>query len=302
MADISVVIVSFNTKKVLTDCLLSLRKTKDVGIEVFVVDNASSDGTVELLQKEFPEVKLIDLPDNKGFAAANNIALRQVATRYVVLLNPDTEVMPETFSIMMNYMGKYPRVGVSTCRVELASGGLDKDCRRSFPTPWVAFTHFSGLSKLFPKSKLFGKYQMTYLPDTEIHEVESVVGAFMFIRREAMDEVGFLDETFFFYGEDIDWCYRFREKGWLVTYNPYTRIIHYKGYSSGLKKHSKHLSTATIESKKKVTKARFDAMKIFYKKHYRHTYPSVVTSLVLLAVDVKRLAALLSIMMEERKK
>lgn len=289
MVDVSVIIVSFNCKSILKQCLLSLRTVTDVTFDVWLVDNASSDGTQDMVRTEFPEVHFIASPDNLGFSKGNNLAIRQATdSRYLLLLNPDTVVMPETFLVMVSYMDKYNRIGASTCRVEFPDGQLDLDCRRSFPTPWVSFCQFSGLSGLFPTSRIFGRYHLSYFPETEVHEIDACKGAFMMVRRETLNQVGILDEDFFFYGEDIDWCYRIKEAGWKVTYNPSTKIIHYEGVSSGLKQHSRSISTATRETRKIVTKARFDAMKIFYAKHYTKKYPRILTSLVLFAVEVKR--------------
>lgn len=289
--DVSVVIVSFNTKEFLLRCLSTLQKSEGVTIETWVVDNASRDGSGEVVRSQFPEVKLIENKENLGFSKANNLAIRQYAGRYILLLNPDTEVMPNTLGVMVNYLDKYPRIGASTCRVELPTGELDKDCRRSFPTPWVSFCHFSGLSSLFPEWKIFGKYQMTYLPENEVHEVDACMGAFMMVRREVIEKIGLLDEDYFFYGEDIDWCFRIKEAGWKITYNPEVKIIHYAGISSGIKKHSRKISTATRESKTLAIKARFDAMRIFYAKHYKNKYPLFINFSMIIVVETKRLFA-----------
>jgi len=279
--DLSIIIVNYNTRALLEKCLTSVGSSKGLsGYEIFVVDNASTDGSSLMVGKRFLKVAIIKNSENLGFSKANNLAIKKTRGRYILLLNPDTYVKENTLSEMISFMEANPEAGVATCRVELPSGQLDLDCRRSFPTPWVSFTHFSHLSRIFPKSKFFGRYQMTYKNEDEVAEVDSCVGAFMMIRREAQREVGLLDESFFFYGEDLDWCFRFKEKGWKVLYNPKVKIIHYKGASSGMKKTSKDVTSATREAKRKALIASTEAMEIFYRKHYIKKYPKIVSFLV----------------------
>ena len=282
--NLSIIIVNYNVKDLLRDCLQSLRPlivNSEPLIEVFVVDNASKDGSVEMVGQEFPQVKLIASEKNLGFAKANNLALRQAQGRLLLFLNPDTTVPAETLPEMIKLMEENPKVGVATCFIELASGGMDPDCHRGFPTPWASFCHFSGLVKIFPRSKIFGQYHQTWKDLRQTHEVDSCCGAFMLVRREAMDGVGVWDEDFFFYGEDLDWCYRFREKGWKVVFYPHVKIIHHKGASSGMKKSSQEVTTASVDSKRRARKASTDAMRLFYNKHYRQKYPAPITWLVL---------------------
>jgi GT2 family glycosyltransferase len=279
--DLSIIIVNYNTKNLLEKCLESLQKSgKNLNCQIFVVDNASQDNSVKMVKEKFPKVITVQNSHNLGFAKANNLAIKKSTGKYILLLNPDAQVEKNTLSEMADFMDKNPKVGVATCKVLLPSGELDLDCRRSFPTPWVSFTHFSKLSKIFPKSRMFAQYQLTYLDDNKISEVDSCVGAFMMIRSAALKEVGLLDENFFFYGEDIDWCFRFKEKGWKVLYYPKVKIIHYKGASSGMKKTSKHVTCATKDAKKNALAASTAAMEIFYRKHYIESYPKVVSFLV----------------------
>lgn len=170
-------------------------------------------------------------------------------------------------------MGRNPDAGVATCRIEFPSGNLDADCRRRFPTPWRAFTHFSGLAKIFKGSKIFDQYNYGYLPAAQQHEIDACAGAFMMIKRQAIAKVGTFDEEFFFYGEDLDWCWRFKEAGYKIMYTPITKIIHYKGASSGIKKSSQQVSKATIETKRMVMSQTVRAMRIFYRKHLQSRYP-----------------------------
>jgi len=250
-------------------------------MEIFVVDNASQDGSVKIVQQEFPQVKLIASDKNLGFAKANNLALQQAQGRHLLFLNPDTIVPEETLPKMIKFMDENPTVGVATCYIELTSGGMDPDCHRGFPTPWAAFCFFTKLEKLFPRSKIFGAYHQTWKNLAKTHEIDACCGAFMMVRRVAIEEVGIWDEDFFFYGEDLDWCYRFKEKGWKVMFYPRVKIIHHKGASSGMKRGSQQVTKATKESKRQALQASTDAMRIFYEKHYRQKYPAPITWLVL---------------------
>ena len=289
MMDLSVIIVNYNVKELLRQCLRSLQSTisnQQLAIEIFVVDNASKDGSVAMVRREFPEVKVTASKENLGFAKANNLAIRESSGRYLLFLNPDTTVPKETLPTIIRFMDDNLEVGVATCFIELTSGGMDTDCHRGFPTPWASFCFFARLEKLFPRSKLFGQYHQTWKNLAETHEVDACCGAFMMVRRKAMEEVGAWDEDFFFYGEDLDWCYRFKEHGWKVMFYPHCKIIHHKGASSGMKKTSREITTATRESKRRARKASTDAMRIFYEKHYRQKYPMLVNWLVFLAIKM----------------
>lgn len=293
---LSVVIVSYNTEELLKSCLESVIKAlKDIEGEIFVVDNNSHDNTVRTIKEKFPKVTLIVNKKNLGFSKANNQALKKAKGKYLVVLNPDTEVQSDTFKKMIEFMENNSKVAVSTCRVELPNGQLDKDCRRHFPTPWRALSHFLLLDKLFKGSKIFDSYYMGYIPDNIEHEVDACVGAFMIVRSSSVKKVGLFDEDFFFYGEDLDWCYRFQKAGYKIFYTPITKIIHYKGASSGIKKSSRHLSKATIESKEKAIRESTRAMRLFYKKHFANSYNPVITFLVLTAVTFVEYTRLIKI-------
>lgn len=282
---LSIVIVSFNVEELLVKCLESIEKySEGITKEVIVVDNDSADNTVLRIRKDFPKVTLIVNKKNLGFSKANNQALKKTKGDYLLVLNPDTELAADTLSKMIDFMQKNRNVAVSTCRVELADGSLDRDCRRHFPTPWRSFCHFTNLSKIFSKSKIFDQYYMGYMPDNIEQEVDACAGAFMMIRATAVKKVGYFDEDFFFYGEDLDWCWRFREKGYRIVYTPGTKIIHHKGASSGIKDSSKKISKATKESKRRVLKESTRAMCLFYDKHYKTVYPPIVRWFVLAGV------------------
>jgi len=231
--DLSVVILSYNTKDLLEQALRTvLDAATQLETEVFVVDNASSDSSVEMVAAKFPTVRLICNEQNLGFAGGNNVALRQVQGRHVLLLNSDTIVQPETLDILVDYLDDHPAVGAAGCKILNPDGTLQLSCRRGFPTPVAAFCKMSGLSWLFPKSRLLAQYNLTYLDPEETNEVDALSGSCMVVRKAAMDQVGMLDEDYFFYGEDLDWCFRLRQAGWKISYVPKTEIIHFQGESS----------------------------------------------------------------------
>lgn len=255
--DISVVVVSYNVKPYLEQALLSIRKAlRGLRSELFVVDNASGDGSPAMVRAKFPEVRLIVNDENDGFARANNQALRLASGAAVCLINPDTLVREDTFRVCIDTLRDRPDAGMVGCKILNPDGSLQLACRRSFPTPWVAFTKISGLSALFPKSRRFGRYNLTFLDPDAVGEVEAVSGSFMFVRREVLDGVGLLDESFFMYGEDLDWCYRVLRKGWKILYQPATQIVHYKGRSA---------REATFDT----LRVFYGAMHLFVKKHFR---------------------------------
>ncbi|MDU2243550.1 MAG: glycosyltransferase family 2 protein [Paenibacillus sp.] len=258
--DLSVIIVSYNTSPLTLDCLRSVYESETVySYEVIVVDNASKDDSVAAIREEFPQVRVIVNKENTGFAKANNQAMEVALGRYVLLLNSDTVVQPDTFQTMIAYMEEYPEVGASGCKVILPDGSLDKACRRGFPTPSASFYYAFGFSKLFPNSPRFNQYHLSYLDPNETYPIDCLIGAFMLVRQETIREVGGLDETFFMYGEDIDWCYRIKEAGWSIHYHPATYIVHYKGASS----------------RRKPVKIIYEfhrAMWVFHRKHYMRKY------------------------------
>lgn len=280
--DLSIIIVSFNVKEFLEQAINSIKKScKDIRYEIFVVDNASGDGSAELIRKKFSDVHLIANLENRGFAAANNQALKLASGKFILLINPDTIVQEDTFSVILNFLNRHPECGMVGCKILNTDGSLQLACRRSFPTPWVALTKIVGLSKLFPTSKLFGRYNLTYLDPDETYEVEAISGSFMFFRQEIIDKVGYLDESFFMYGEDLDWCFRTREAGWKIYYLPETKIIHFKGESS--KKSDKDLIIQF-----------YRAMKLFVEKHYHNRYLHVPQWLLMGGITLRASLTFLS--------
>jgi GT2 family glycosyltransferase len=288
---LAIIIVNHNAGDLLINCLQSLKplvNQNPLETEVFVVDNNSWDGSVEKIRAEMDWVKLQVNQDNVGFSKASNQAIRQTSSDYILLLNPDTIVPEATVPQMLQFMDENPDVGVSTCRVELANCELDKACHRGFPTPWSSFTYFSGLAKLFPKSRLFGGYHLTYLPLDQPHEIDTPSGCFYLVRKKTIEEVGLLDEDYFLYGEDVDWSYCIKKAGWQIIYYPKVKITHYKGFSSGIKANTSKISQAKEHTKSMAINAFHDAMWLFYKKHLQKNYPLFIGWLVYLGIWVKR--------------
>jgi GT2 family glycosyltransferase len=286
---LSIIIVSYNTKDFLDRCLSSIYENtlSKRNYEVIVVDNNSKDNTIQDLSKKYTHAKWIRLKKNSGFAKANNIGLRKSGeTDYILFLNPDTILEPKAFEKILQFMNDNPKVGIVGPYVKLPSGKIDDACHRGFPTPWNALTHFSGLGKLLPGTQLFNGYHLGYQNLTKPHEIDACAGAAMLVRRECGKEIGWWDEDYFWYGEDIDFCYRAKETGWKVMFYPNTKVIHFKGVSGGIKKDSQQISTADKKTRQRAQKARFDAMRIFYKKHYVDKYPSIVTWGVLNGIKI----------------
>jgi GT2 family glycosyltransferase len=232
MVDVSIIIVSWNAKKYLLDCLNSLiQRQKEYSQELIVVDNASSDGSAELVEKDFPQVKLIRNEENLGFAKANNIGIRASNARYVCLINSDVILLDHCIEKLIDFMDSHPSTGMIGPKILNPDRSLQPQCQH-FPTIWNHLCQTFGFNKLFPNSALFSEPFMRYWAYNETKKVEVINGCFWIIRREALDKVGLLDEDFFFYGEDIDWCKRFQNAGWEVMFNPNAAAIHFGGASS----------------------------------------------------------------------
>lgn len=289
MIDLSIIIVSYNTRDILKECLESVYKNlpQKINAEVIVVDNASTDGSLEMLKKDFPKVHLIENKENFGFSKANNIGVRGSKGRYILFLNSDTVVFKGTIETIVKFLDSNQKAGAATCKVVLPNEKLDDASHRGFPTPWNAFCHFSGLSRIFPKERIFAGYSLGFLDLETVHKIDACAGAFMMVRREAGEQIGWWDEDFFWYGDDLDFCYRLKEKDWIVYFVPTASILHYKGVSGGIKDVSKNLTKADAKTKSLATYARFEAMKIFYTKHYKYKYPAFITWLVMLGITLK---------------
>ena len=254
---LSVIIVNYKVKHYLEQCLRSVAEaSRGIAVEVIVVDNASGDGSVEYLRERFPDVTIIASEENLGFARANNLAIRNSHGQYVLLLNPDTIVAEETFSDFISFMDSTPDAGGCGAYMLHTDGSFAPESRRGLPTPFVAFCKMSGLASLLPKSRTFGRYYMRYLNENEVNRIEIMSGAFMFLRRDALDKAGLLDEDFFMYGEDIDLSYRILKAGYNNYFLP-SRILHYKGES-------------TVKSSYRYVHTFYRAMELFFNKHYAH--------------------------------
>ena len=231
--DISVIIVNYNVKHFLLQCLRSVEQAlTGIAGEIIVVDNDSNDGSVEYLEPLFPSVQFIALDKNVGFGRANNIGLERATGDFILFLNPDTLIEENTFTTLLAYMRAHSEVGASGCKVLNPDGTLQPACRRSFPTPWVAFAKVFGLQAIFPRSRALARYNQSYLDENATYYIDAISGSFMFVRREALKGIGGFDPDFFMYGEDLDFCYRLYKAGWKIAYVHTTKIIHYKGEST----------------------------------------------------------------------
>lgn len=285
MLDLAIIIVNYNTKNLLRDCLTSIYSSQgDIHFKVVVVDNASADGSAGMVEAEFPQAEVIASPTNGGFAYANNLGLRRAgfdsdgtpqphSPRYTLLLNPDTLLPPTALTDMLAFMDSHPQAGAVGPKLVRLDGSLDLACRRAFPTPEVSFYRMVGLSKIFPRSQKFGRYNMTFADPDKLLEVDSVVGAFMMVRREAIAQAGLLDETYFMYGEDLDWAYQIKAKGWKIFYNPAVTVTHVKRAAS------RRSPKAQMEF--------YRAMDIFYRKFYANNTPFWLHGLVVLGINLR---------------
>jgi GT2 family glycosyltransferase len=284
MLDLSIIIVNYNTRDLLRDCLNSIFGSQgNLNFNVVVVDNASPDGSANMVETAFPQVILVASQINGGFACANNQGLLRIgfkadgspqpeAPRYALLLNPDTVLPPTALADMVAFLDDHPEAGAAGPKLVRPDGSLDLACRRAFPTPEVSFYRMVGLSKLFPHSRLFGRYNMTFANPDDLIEVDSVVGAFMMVRREAIAQAGLLDETYFMYGEDLDWAYHIKANGWKIYYNPTVSVTHIKRAAS------RYSPVAQIEF--------YRAMDIFYRKFYANSTPFWLHGLVVTGINL----------------
>ncbi len=279
---LSVIIVNYNVEHFLEQCLLSVRSAcQGLEAQVFVVDNQSVDGSCAMVRERFPEVILIENQDNVGFSKANNQAIHLAQGRYILLLNPDTVVEEDTFIKVVEFMDTHPNAGGLGVRMVDGKGRFLPESKRGLPTPWVAFCKISGIYRVFKSTKRFNHYYMGYLSEHEVNEVEILSGAFMLMRKTALDEVGLLDEAFFMYGEDIDLSWRIVQGGYKNYYFPSTSIIHYKGEST--KKGS--LNYVFVF---------YQAMVIFARKHFSEKNARLFTGLINLAIYARAALAVLN--------
>jgi GT2 family glycosyltransferase len=279
--DLDIVIVSFNCQNLVQACLSSLERhpLRRGRMRVHLVDNASADATVEVVRARFPDVRVWPLRENAGFSAANNLVLRSTHAPYALLLNPDTEALEGTLDHMLDLMRARPDIGLAGCRLVLLDGSFDHAAKRSFPTPLSALAHFTGFGRRSSHAALAG-YRAPDLPERGAGPTDAINGAFMVVRRSAMEQVGLLDEGYWLYMEDLDWCHRFWGRGWVVFYDGEASFIHVKGGTSG-----RHRAT-------KQNLAFHRGMGRFYRRFYADDQP-VAAPFVYVGIGVKLAVSLL---------
>ena len=286
--ELSIIIVNYNVRWFITQCLDSVQRAiTGISAEVIVVDNHSTDDSVDIIRKFFPTVKCIVNRENTGFSRANNQGIREARGKYVLLLNPDTLVAEDTFAKCLGFMETHPDAGALGVRMIDGRGIFLPESKRGLPTPFTAFCKAFGLSALFPRSKTFNQYHLGYLSEKEIHPVDVLSGAFMWMRREALDKAGLLDEAFFMYGEDIDLSYRIRLAGYQNYYFPETTILHYKGES-------------TKKGSLNYVRVFYGAMEIFARKHFSQSHSSLFQLLIRVAIVFRGLLTFISGLLSPR--
>lgn len=273
---LSVIILNYNTKELLSDCLKSVREhMNEVPMEVIVSDNSSNDGSQEMVKTKFPWVKFIEGP-NDGFSKGNNRAKPIINGEMVLFLNPDTVVHKDVFAKTVRYLEEHPKVGAVTCKLVLQNGQMDKDIRRRFPTPWVSF------QKLVLGQSRYYYYED--IPESATHEVEAIQGAFFLTYKKLLDKVGWFDERYFFDGEDVDLCYQIHKEGYSLVYYPDTFITHLKGVTKGKVKKWRH--KLTDQQRKKIRLAGVASMELFFRKNLWNKYPLWFNYFVILGINL----------------
>jgi GT2 family glycosyltransferase len=295
--DLSIIIVTYNGREITLQTLDAYERALAADprhrYEIIVVDNASQDGVADAVAERYA-ARLTRNAENLGFSRANNIGFEESSGRYLLFSNPDIEVGEDTLPTLIALMDDHPPVGACTPFLQLVkTGDVDWGAHRGFPTPWASFTYMSGLARLFKRSrklsKVFGQY---HLLDRDLaceHEVDAIRGGFFFVRRDVFQEAGRWDEDYFMYGEDLDLCFEIKELGYSIMFYPQARALHYHGMTTGLKEHSRALSSADASARQRAYLAFYDTMKIFYDKHYRKRYSPLVRWLVFWAVDAKKM-------------
>ncbi len=283
--ELTIIILNYNTKELLANCLNSIKKYEDeISLEVIVSDNASSDGSAQMVKKNFPWVKLLEGPNN-GFSKGNNRARPYVHGEIVLFLNPDTVVNKGVLEKTVKYLKENEDVGALTCKLVLLDGTLDKDTRRRFPTPWISF------NRLIFKNGY--KYWYQDVPDNVIGEVDAIQGAFFLTWKKTLDKVGWFDEDYFFQGEDIDLSWKIKNLGLKNIYYPEVSITHLKGASTGKSKHWK--ARISLKHKIKIKLATVDAMELFFRKRLFNDYPKVFSLFVILGIKIFKILRLIGV-------
>jgi len=299
---LSIIILNYNTKQLTIDSIASVEKhylpeVSDGTYEVIVADNASSDGSIAALHKykkssKIKSFHIVENGGNLGFAAGNNKAVPFAKGKYVLFLNPDTIVYEKTLRVLLTFMETHPDAGAVSCKLLNREGKFDFNSHRGFPTPWNALSYFSGLRKKFPHSRFFSGYTQGWKDIDTTHEVDAISGAFLLLPRALGKKIGWWDEDYFFYGEDIQFCFDLHKLGYKIYYVGEVASMHIGGAVSGIKKSTQHLTTATVNAKRRMQLARFDAMRIFYRKNYKNTYPAWLQFLIFKGIDVLQMKTL----------
>ncbi len=285
--DLSIIVLNYNVRDLLLDCLKSIFKnqTPEDNWQIIVVDNASVDDSVEAVKKEFGEkIDLCLNKDNLGFGQGNNSGLPAANAETILFLNPDTLVVDDVIQKSYQLLHSEEKIGAVGCRTEFPTGQLDYSSHRGFPTPWNSLAYFSGLSGLFPKSKFFSGYTATYLDINKTGEIDCTSGSFLIVKKEAGENIGWWDKDYFWNGEDIEFCFSLKEKGWKIMYLADEKIIHFKGSSSGLQETAK----VVVPKERRIKSAKFaaQAMRIFFMKHYYKKYPPIIRDFILLGINL----------------
>lgn len=292
---LSIVILNYNAGLYLKNCLASIVASisNNFSYEIIVVDNASSDDSIKQAQtSNFPNTKYILLKTNHGFSAGNNQAIKHInpQSTHLLFLNPDTLINKDTFSLMFDFFQNNQNITAATCELILAkTGQLQPECHRGFPTPWRSFCHFTGLGKLFPHSRIFNGYFLGHLDISKPHPIEACVGAFLMVKKSAIDLIGWWCEDYFFGGEDLDFCFQLYKNKFQLWYTPNTTTTHFQGISSGIKKHTTTLSSATKATKIRIARASTQAMRVFYKRNYFNHYNFLTKIIVNLGINILEL-------------
>jgi len=282
---ISIIISNYNERDLVEGCLRNLENIYP-NFEVLVKNQGSTDGSVELIKRNFPWVIVID-GDNVGLSASYNKAVKEASGSYFLFLGMDAFPTKDSLSFLVDYMEKNPNVGLATLKLILDNGNMDMDCHRAFPTPFNAIMKFSGLGRIFPRSRIFNGF---FLPNEDLnkaHEIDNCISHFMFVRKEAFDSVGGFDEDYFLWGEDIDFCYRLKTfKNWKIMFLPQYTCLHLKGGSLGIRSTTRHLQKKPLNHRLKMQKLSTEAMNLFMKKHYMEKYPKPILVAMFIAAGL----------------
>lgn len=300
--DLSIIILTYNTKDITFDAIKSIEENYPEEVEsgkyqLIVADNASIDGSLDFFNDYKKKTKIknfvvVDNGGNIGFSAGNNKGVPHAKGRYVLFLNPDTIVYKKTLNYLIDFMDSHSDAGAASCKLINQDGEIDFNCHRGFPTPWNSFFYFSGLQRMFPKSKIFAGYTQGWKDLNTTHVVDAIEGAFMIMPREIGEKVGWWDEDYFFYGEDLQFCYNIEKLNKKIYYIGEVNIMHIGGAASGIKKKTSGITTANLETKIDLQKARFNAMRIFYRKNYKNKYPFFLYFLIQQGINILEKKAL----------